>query len=302
MQPGAAALEKNESSSSGVSWAAVIGGAFVAASLGLILLALGTGVGLAVISPWSNSGVSATTWGVSTIIWMIIVQLVSSAMGGYLAGRLRTRWVNVHTDEVFFRDTAHGFLVWAVGLVLTAAFLSSAAATLVTGMVQGGASAAAGAVQMGVAQMNRSDRTAGPRGSQRGVDDYLIDTLLRTNPQGTNSAGSASPDEDATRRVEVGRIFARGISQGEFSAADKTYLAQLVAARTGLDQAAAEQRVNDIIAQVKQAEDSARQAADTARKAAAHLSLWTFLALLLGAFCASYAATIGGKQRDRVSM
>jgi hypothetical protein len=155
---GASALEGNESSSSGVSWAAVIGGAFVAASLGLILLALGTGVGLAVVSPWSNAGVSAATLGVSTIVWMIIVQLVSSAMGGYLAGRLRTRWVSVHTDEVFFRDTAHGFLVWAVGLVLTAAFLSSAAATLVTGMAQGGASAVAGAAQMGAAQMSRMDR------------------------------------------------------------------------------------------------------------------------------------------------
>jgi hypothetical protein len=297
---GASALEGNESSSSGVSWAAVIGGAFVAASLGLILLALGTGVGLAVVSPWSNAGVSAATLGVSTIVWMIIVQLVSSAMGGYLAGRLRTRWVSVHTDEVFFRDTAHGFLVWAVGLVLTAAFLSSAAATLVTGMAQGGASAVAGAAQMGAAQMSRMDRTAGARGSQRGVDDYLVDTLLRTNPQGANSSNSTGADEDMARRVEVGRIFARGISQGEFSETDKTYLAQLVTARTGLNQAEAEQRVNDIIAQVKQAEDSARQAADTARKAAAHLSLWTFLALLLGAFCASYAATIGGKQRDRV--
>ena len=107
---------KNEAYSSGVSWAAVIGGAFVAASLSLILISLGTGLGFSAVSPWANTGVSASTIGMGAIAWLIINQIVASAMGGYLAGRLRTKWVNVHTDEVYFRDSAHGFLVWAVGL------------------------------------------------------------------------------------------------------------------------------------------------------------------------------------------
>jgi hypothetical protein len=117
----------NEASSSGISWAAVIGGVVVPAAISLILLALGTGVGLSSVSPWSNAGASASAVRKTAIVWLIVSQIIASAMGGYLAGRLRTKWVNSHTDEVYFRDTAHGFLVWAVGLVIAAAFLTSAA-------------------------------------------------------------------------------------------------------------------------------------------------------------------------------
>src|SRR5450631_4147437 len=127
---------RNEAHSSGLSWAAVIAGAFVAAALSLILLALGTGLGLSSVSPWSNVGASALTIGMAAIVWLIIVQIIASAMGGYLAGRLRTKWASIHTDEVYFRDTAHGFLVWAVGLVITATFLASAATSMVGGAGQ----------------------------------------------------------------------------------------------------------------------------------------------------------------------
>jgi hypothetical protein len=121
---------KNEAYTAGISWPAVIGGAFVAAALSLILLVLGTGLGFSSISPWSNMGVSASTIGKGAIAWLVVTQILASAMGGYLAGRLRTKWVHVHTDEVYFRDTAHGLLVWAVGLVVTASFLASAAASI----------------------------------------------------------------------------------------------------------------------------------------------------------------------------
>src|SRR5450631_1442356 len=130
----------NEAHSSGVSWAAVIGGAFVAAALSLILLALGAGLGLSSVSPWSNIGASASTIGTAAILWLILMQIVSSSMGGYLAGRLRSKWANIHTDEVYFRDTAHGFLAWAVALVITAAFLTPAASYMV-----GGAASSVGA-------------------------------------------------------------------------------------------------------------------------------------------------------------
>src|SRR6202140_5832206 len=122
---------KNEAHSSGVSWAAVIGGAFVAAALSLILLTLGTGLGLSSVSPWSGVGASASTVGMVAIFWLILMQIISSSMGGYLAGRLRTKWAHIHTDEVYFRDTAHGFLAWAVALVITAGFLASAAPAMV---------------------------------------------------------------------------------------------------------------------------------------------------------------------------
>ena len=263
----------NEANSSGVSWAAVIGGGFVSAALSLILLALGTGLGLSSVSPWSNVGVSASTIGTAAILWLIFMQIISSSMGGYLAGRLRTKWANIHTDEVYFRDTAHGFLAWAVALVITAAFLAAAAAS----MVGATASSAAGG----------TGRATGVQAEGREFDpnEYFIDTLFRSE--------SAKPDSNSTSvRGEAGRIFANALRQGDISA-DKSYLAQLVAARTGLSQADAEKRVSDVFAR-------AQQTADTARKTVAHSLLWAFLALLIGAFCASFAATIGGRQRDHV--
>ena len=118
-------------SPSAVSWGAIFAGAAAAAALSLILLLLGTGLGLSSVSPWANEGVGATTLGVSTILWLTFTQLAASAMGGYLAGRLRTKWLAVHTDEVYFRDTAHGFLAWAVATVGTAALLTSAVTSVV---------------------------------------------------------------------------------------------------------------------------------------------------------------------------
>jgi hypothetical protein len=261
----------NEANSSGVSWAAVIGGGFVTAALSLILLALGTGLGLSSVSPWSNIGASTSTIGTAAILWLILMQIISSSMGGYLAGRLRTKWANIHTDEVYFRDTAHGFLAWAVALVITAAFLASAAASMV------GASASSAGAKVAGDQVEQQE--LGPNG-------YFIDTLFRSD--------SAKPDANSTSmRGEAGRIFANALRQGDVSAPDRSYLAQLVAARTGLSQPGADKRISDVFA-------AAQQTADTARKAVAHSLLWAFLALLIGAFCASFAATVGGRQRDHV--
>lgn len=273
-----------ESTASGVSWAAVLAGAFAAAALALILLLLGTGLGLAAASPWANEGASAKTLGVAAIVWMIVVHLSSSAMGGYLAGRLRTKWANVHTDEVFFRDTAHGLVAWAVGIVITAAFLTSAATALVGGTVKAGATAA-GAAAGGAAAASQGNDGA------TSMNAYFVDSMFRSDRP-------RQPDESSVRE-EVTRVFATGLRQGELPAADRTYLAQVIAARTGLSQPEAEKRVSDAVAQAKAAEAKVREAADAARKAAAHMALWSFLALLIGAFTASYAATLGGRQRDR---
>lgn len=192
-------------------------------------------------------------------------------MGGYLAGRLRTKWVNVHTHEVYFRDTAHGFLVWAVSLVITAAFLASAASAMIGGAARASATEASGSAQ-----------------SRSGVDPetYFVDMLLRTPSLSAEQNSSAL-------HGEVALIFANALREGNMPSADKTYLAKIVAARTGVSESAAENRVDDVFGQ-------ARQAAEAARKAVAHAMYWTFLALLVGAFCASFAATIGGRQRDRV--
>src|SRR5580692_10132930 len=155
-------LDIPEANSSGVSWPAVFGGAFVTAALFLILLSLGAGLGLSSTSIWSNTGASATRIGTASILWLIFAELVCSAMGGYLAGRLRTKWTSIHGDEVYFRDTAHGFLVWAVGVVITASLLTSAALSM------GGSSIVS-------APENRSQN------GTVGGSAYFVDTLLRSD-------------------------------------------------------------------------------------------------------------------------
>jgi hypothetical protein len=266
---------KNDSHSSGITWSAVIAGAFVSAALSLILLSLGTGLGLSAVSPWSNSGLSAATISKGAILWLILMQAIGSLMGGYLAGRLRTKWTKIHSDEVYFRDTAHGFLVWAVGLVITAAFLASAAASV-----------AGGAGRLGTAERAAGSASAPSGGLAINPNEYFVDSLLRSNPPNLGQTETAL-------RGEVGLIFANALRTGEIPPADKTYLDEIVAARSGMKPAEADGRVTQVFAE-------AQQAADTARKAVAHLSLWMFLALLIGAFCASLAATFGGAQRDHV--
>src|SRR6202158_1813572 len=142
--------EVAESSMAGISWAAVLAGAIASCALTLVLLSLGAGLGFSVVSPWSNSGVSATTFEMGTGLYFIVMAMISSAVGGYLAGRLRNRWVGVQSTEVLFRDTAHGFLAWAVASVLGAILLATAATTLIGGATSGAVQAA------------RASQTAGP--------------------------------------------------------------------------------------------------------------------------------------------
>jgi len=255
---------RNEATSSPVSWAAIIAGAAAAAALSLILLALGAGTGLSFLSPWRHSGASATAVGAGAVIWLIAMQIIASSIGGYLAGRLRTKWVNVHSDEVYFRDTAHGFLTWAVSVVITGAFLASA----ITFMLGGAA------------------RTAGNQADGQTIDAnaYFVDGLFRSNPPVA---------VEPAVRTEADTILATALRQGDLNAGDRTYLSELVAAKTGLNGDDAEKRVTLVM-------DQARLAADNARKAIAHSLYWLFLALLIGAFCASAAATIGGRERDHM--
>jgi len=266
------ALTPGPSQGSAVSWAAILAGGVAAAALTLLMFAFGTGMGFSVVSPWSNAGVSvsSTTFSLWAGLYLVVVAMVASSIGGYLAGRLRTKWSGVHTHEVYFRDTAHGFLAWAFATVLSAAVLASA-----TTQIVGGAS-------MGLAQAAGS----GAGQSTSPIDGY-IDTLLRADP----SANRNSQDPTASRS-ELARLLTSSLrDDGDLSAVDRTYVEQVVAARTGLSLADAEKRVSDVVTQAK-------TAADNARKAAAHLALWLTLSLLIGAFSASLAATEGGGLRD----
>ena len=294
------------SAASAISWAAVIAGAFAAAAMGLILVALGAGLGLSVVSPWAQSGASATAISVGGAIWLLLTSAIASAIGGYLAGRLRTRWTDAPGDEVFFRDTAHGFIAWSVGTVITAAVLTSAAGALIGGAAK---VAATGAAAAGAAIAGPATTAAGqePASTPAGLAAYYADGLFRTEnvasaPAGDTVTASATPASTTASREEVGRIFVNGLRNGDIPPSDRLYLSRIVAARTGMSPADADKRVNDAFANAKavtaDAERKAREAADAARKAAAGVSLWAFIALLLGAFAASYFATVGGRLRD----
>lgn len=295
------------------SWTAIIAGAFVAVSVSLILLALGSGLGFAEISPWPGRGVSATTFTVTTAIWLIVTQWISAALGGYIAGRLRTRWYGTHTHEVFFRDTAHGLITWSVATVLIAALVAGSASALVAGsasaLVGGGvravsdaASGGAGAIAQSVTSNNSAPNpTAGATpGALSGGPlpmTYAIDKLFRPATPGAPGAspnGQSGPDP----RIEAAHIVANALASGSVPDPDRAYLANLVAAQTGVPPAEAQRRVDDFLASLMDGANKARAAADAARKAAAEASIFTALSMLIGAFIASIAAALGGRLRD----
>ncbi|TPM00267.1 hypothetical protein FJ960_20580 [Mesorhizobium sp. B2-3-11] len=281
-----------ESSSTAVSWGPIIAGAFAASTLTFILMLLGSGLGLSMVSPWSGSGASATTFAVSTAIWLIIVQWLSSGVGGYLAGRLRTKWVGIHTDEVYFRDTAHGFLAWALATLLVVGLLGSALSAAIGSGVQAASTVASGAA-MGASAGASANASAT---SADNATSYLVDSLFR--PADPAKLGTANPGDEAAAAAQASRILIAGAVAGEVPAEDKTYLAQLVAARTGLSEADAKTRVDTVLAKAQDAKVKAKQAADTARKASATFALLGALSLVVGAFIASAAAALGGRQRD----
>jgi hypothetical protein len=313
-----------ESPRSAVAWPAILAGSFAAAAASVVLLVLGSALGLA-SSPWARTGTSAAAFGVGAAIWLIVTQWIASGVGGYLAGRLRTKWVGIHDHEVFFRDTAHGFITWAVATVVTAVVLASSLSSLV-----GAGTQAASTVAAGVAH-----GAAGAASQVLDPNAYFVDRLFRTAPgvaapaaapaasapaaatgdsarpatadggNATAAAPTAAPEASASAptggsavRLEGSRLLLHGLAAGKLEPDDRTYLAQLVARQAGIPQADAEKRVDDVVTQAQAAEAQVKDAADAARRAAAKFSLYFCLSLLVGAFIASVAAAHGGKERD----
>jgi hypothetical protein len=278
-------VEAETSPVSAVAWSAVVAGGFVAAALTLLLLALGAGIGFSVISPWSGSP-DITTTKAATVggIYMAVTAVMASALGGYITGRLRMRWAAAPGDEIYFRDTAHGVLAWAFATVMGAAILASAAT-----IIAGGAAAGAGR-GAAIAANNRT--------SANDITAPFLDRLFRPNyaaltgGTGQQAAGvfaggrDLAADRDAARRILLGLR-----DRPEIAADDRQYLAQMVAARTGLPQAEAERRVAAV-------ETDVRAALDNARRIGMHLSFWLVASMFLGALAAALAATEGGKARD----
>ena len=294
---------------SAVSWAAIAAGAAAGAALSLILLILGVGLGLSSVSPWAREGISAASFGVSTIVWLTLTQFLSSAMGGYLAGRLRTKWTDSDTDEIYFRDTAHGFLAWAVASLATAALLTSAIGSILNGGIQAGASVVGGVANTATLAAGSYAAAGKTASEESGPIAYFVDSLFRRDGRAAagRSTGAAISSETSGRNMakdaaEAGRIFMNVSRSTPLPPEDIRYVGQLVAQRTGMSQQDAEKRVTDVYARLQtklnEAEMAAKEAADKARKASAYAALWMFVSLLVGAFVASLAATYGGRQRD----
>ncbi|WP_445678754.1 hypothetical protein [Radicibacter daui] len=277
-----------------VSWGAIIAGALAASTLTFILMLLGSGLGLTMVSPWANESASVTTFAVSTAIWLVIVQWLSAAVGGYLAGRLRTRWSDIHSDESYFRYTAHGFLSWALATLIVVYVLGS-----VLTSAAGTGIKAASTVAAGAPASISVDGTA-DIGGRTGPMSYYVDTLFRPANPGQLAAlhTSAGVAADAAASREASRILVASAAAGGMTPEDKTYLSQLVAARTGLSDADATARIDAVSGRINIAITQAKEAADSARKAGATFALLGALSLIIGAFIASIAAVIAGRQRD----
>lgn len=263
-----------------VSWGAILAGAAAAAALSFLLMILGFGFGLLSVSPWAGQGASVAAIGFGTIIWLIIIQLAAAGLGGYLAGRLRVRWAGVDTDEVYFRDTAHGLLSWAVSTLVAVVFMGSSAAAV----VYGGGQAAGAVVQQTAEEQVLSEELG-----------YYADRVLR----------STDFDSDDTqrwqdRRDEVGRVLARAIRQGgELDSDDRDYLESLIGS---LDSSASspDTQVDNVLGAIEARVEELREVSDDARQIAAWTAIWVFIGLLAGAFFAALTATWGGRQRDQV--
>lgn len=271
-----------------VEWSAILAGAVLASALSFVLLTFGAAIGLSATSPWPNSGMSAKGVAALAVFWAMAQQIGSFMVGGYVAGRMRTRWQGSSHDEVEFRDGLHGGLVWAVGVVIGAALLmATAGAAARTGVEVAGKTVAAAA----------SDST-----------DAIMDTMLRpmvtaqatpaTSPQNTGGASGGGPRATAPAgtnlsdvRVEMSRILASAVASGGLTEPSRAYLVQLVSQRTGLSQADADKRVTDAV-------NAAREAAEKAKRAAILTGFVTAASLLIS-FCAAWwAALRGGSHRD----
>jgi hypothetical protein len=249
-----------------VQWGPVIAGALLATTLAFVLHTFAVAIGLGVSS-------TAPTWRDASIglillsaLYLFLVAFVSYGVGAYLAGRLSTHLTGADTGDIEYRDGVHGLLVWAIATSL------------------------AGLLALGAAQA--VSRLAGPSGGQTGPEASVageniiafdLDRLFRSDrPQ----AGDMS-----YTRAEAARILLTTASHRGLQDDDRGFLVRLVSARTGLAQADAERRVNDVASK-------ARDDINRARRSAVLIAFAAGVATLLGAAVAWVAACAGGRDRN----
>ncbi|WP_126116595.1 MULTISPECIES: hypothetical protein [unclassified Bosea (in: a-proteobacteria)] len=262
-------------SSSYLDWSPIIGGAVVAAAITTIMAAFGSAIGLSMVSADTSRSSGLTALAIAGGIWALWVTISACAAGGYLAGRMRRPTLDATDHERHVRDGAHGLVVWAAGALLvamlTSSVLTGAAKTAATGVTA--AATGAGAL---------ISQQADPLGS-------ALDSVMRSTGSEPVSAGE---------REEASRILSRSLASGALDPADRTYIANRLAARANISQPDAEKRIDDAYAKLNQAKETAKQAAERARRMGVITAFLTAAALLAGAAAAWFAAVLGGKHRD----
>jgi hypothetical protein len=268
-----------------VDWAAIVAGTVLALAFSFLMISFGAGLGLSLTSPYRGEGMSGFWLAIAAGLWLVWVMVTGFGAGGYLAGRMRRRAGDASDDEVSARDGAHGLMVWATG-VLVGTVLAAAG---VGGLVSAGTSAVGSAVQ-----------TVADVASDTASSDYFANLMLRTTP-GEDAAGApAGTTSEVGPQVpqQIASIIARSAAQGEMVERDREYLAQLVAANTGLDQAAARNRVDGVNDEIASARATALEAVEQARVAGVVFGFIATATLLIGALAAFFAAAAGGRHRD----
>ena len=284
-------------------WGPVILGALGAAAMSVVLLAFGSALGLSVVSPYAYAGISAKGAAILAAVYLALVMVASFAAGGYIAGRMRSPWRTTDETESHFRDGAHGFGVWSIGVLLGAALAASGVGAVVT---------AAGKATTAIAAAGTAGAASNPALGQLSLNptDYAIDRLLA--PAGAPAAseatpatpGAAQPAAAPARRTRadleapMARALAAGLTTPQLDVRDRTYLASVVADQTGMPQAEAEKRVDATYADLKAAEQKARDAADAARKTAIIAAFLAAATLAIGCAAACAGAAVGARHRD----
>jgi hypothetical protein len=279
-----------------VDWPAIIAGILLASAVSLVMLGFGSAIGLSFANFHGGTGVSPIWIGIAAASWLLWVEISSMLAGGYLTGRMRRRIHDATEHESDVRDGAHGILVWAGALIVSAMVAASgvgAAASMVGNIVGTATSAAATAAAP----------AAGSAAAKSGFDPaaYFTDALFRPGNAAPAAPGNAAPAAPANRAEavgEAGRILAFSAANGSVSDADKTFLAQLVAQNTGLSEADATKRVDEVLANIEAAKQKAADAAETARKTAVLGAFLIAASLLVAAAAAYWAAGLGGRHRD----
>jgi hypothetical protein len=273
-----------------LSWGAIVAGAICAAAFSILLLAFGSGIGLTAVSPSPNSSLSPVVLAITGGVWMALVQVVSYGVGGYVAGRVRNSWSPVVAHERRFRDGMHGFIAWALGVLIISVFALSAAGGLFHSGVQAAATVAAGATV-------RGQNSNQPSASDWGFD-YLVRPAPQSGPQASNGQAAVQPTNWNDLKPAAARIFADNLKSGILPDRDRAYLASIVAQRTGLQQSDAEKRVDEAFTEAKSADTRLRAAADKARKTTALAAFLAAATLSVGCAAACAAAGAGGRHRD----